>query len=140
MKKALKTEVICAVGDDGVGAMQDVEQQRLEKFRVLAHALEVEALEPRKRDGVLGVVEEKSELAAAGPFGEARRKAMAESVRENAERAQRRVHRIEIFDLVEELALGGGIEFAGPLIPAAGPSGRARGNRDFPWSARARTD
>src|SRR6266446_2130790 len=33
-----------AVGDDGIGAMQDVEEQRLQKLGVPAHTLEVEAL------------------------------------------------------------------------------------------------
>src|SRR5258708_6762485 len=57
-----------AVGEDGIGAMQDVEEQRFQKLRVLAHALEVEALEAGERNRVLGVVEEKSELSATGPF------------------------------------------------------------------------
>ena len=68
MKNALKYGSDLPVGDDFIGAMQDVEQQRLQKFGVLAHALEVEALEARERNRVLGIVEEKSELAAAGPF------------------------------------------------------------------------
>src|SRR5580692_2351940 len=32
------------VGNDGVGPMQDVEEQRFQEFWVLAHVLEVEAL------------------------------------------------------------------------------------------------
>src|SRR5271163_193254 len=95
--------------------MQDVEEQRFQKFRVLAHALEVEALKAGERDGVLGVVEEESELAASGPFGEAACNVVPEGVRQHAQRAQRRVHRIEVFDLVEKFALGGGVEFARPL-------------------------
>src|SRR5260370_18839744 len=59
-----------AVGDDGIDAMQDIEEQRFQKLRVLAHALEVEALEPGERNRVLFGVEEESELAATGPFGE----------------------------------------------------------------------
>src|ERR1700681_4578527 len=51
-------------------SMQNVEKQRFQKFRVLAHALEVEALKAGERDCVLGVVEEESELALSGPFRE----------------------------------------------------------------------
>src|SRR5260370_40566004 len=58
-----------AAGDDLIGAVQDVEQQRFEQFRIAAHLLEIEALETRKRDGVLWVVEEKSELSSTHPFG-----------------------------------------------------------------------
>src|SRR5260370_12184258 len=104
-----------AVGNDGIGAMQDVEEQRLQKLRVLAHALEVEALEAGERSRVLCVGEEKSELAATGPFGEAARNVMPERVCQHAQRAERRVHRIQVFDLVEEFAFCGGVEFAGPL-------------------------
>ena len=103
------------VRDDGVGAMQDVEEQRFQKFRVLAHALEVEALKAGERNRVFGVVEEESELAAAGPFGEAARNVVPQGVRQHAQRAQRRVHRIQVFDLVEEIAFGGRVEFARPL-------------------------
>src|SRR5271170_1761807 len=95
--------------------MQNVEQQRLQEFRVLAHALEVEALKTGERNRVLGVVEEESELAASGPFGEAARYVVAERVRQHAQSAERRVHRIQIFDLVEEVALGGRVELARPL-------------------------
>jgi len=31
-EERLKTEAICRSGDDGIGAMQDVEEQRFEKF------------------------------------------------------------------------------------------------------------
>src|SRR5271170_6498362 len=94
--------------------MQDVEQQRLQKFRVLAHALEVEALKAGERNRVLGVVEEESELAASGPFGEAARYVVPECVRQHAQSAERRVHRIQVFDLVEQVALGGRVEFTRP--------------------------
>src|ERR1700678_1608720 len=60
-----------AVGDDGICSMQDVTERRLEDFMVLAHFLKVEALELRERNGVFGIVEEKSELPAASPFCEA---------------------------------------------------------------------
>src|SRR6202142_3175568 len=92
--------------------MQNVEQQWLQEFRVLAHALEVEALKSGERNRVLGVVEEESELTASGPFGEAARNVVTERIRQHAQRAQRRVYRIQVFDLVEEVALGGRVEIA----------------------------
>src|ERR1700684_2195753 len=95
--------------------MQDIEEQRFQKFWVLAHALEVEALKARERNGVLGVVEGASELAASGSFGEGARNVMPERVRQHAQRAQRRVHRIQVFDLVEEVALGGRVELTRSL-------------------------
>ena len=95
--------------------MQDIEEQRFEKFRVLTHALEVEALKTGERNRVLGVVKEESELAASGPFGEAARNVVTERVGQDAQRAQRRVHRIQVFDLVEDVALGGGVELTRPL-------------------------
>src|SRR5580693_774134 len=95
--------------------MQDVEEQRFQKFRILAHALEVEALKARERNRVLGVVKEESELATSGPFCEAVRNVVPQSVPEHAQRAQRWVHCIQVFDLVEEVALAGRVEFAGPL-------------------------
>ena len=110
-----------AVADDGIGAMQDVEQERLKKLRVPAHALEVEALKARKRNGVFGVVEQESELSAPGPFGEPARKIVAERIGQHAERAQRGIDRVEIFDLVIEIALGRGIELASLLSLASGP-------------------
>ena len=95
--------------------MQDVEEQRFQEFRVLAHALEVEALKARKRNRVLGVVEEKAELAAASPFGEAARNIVPERVRQHAQRAQRRVDGVQVLDLVEEVALGGRIDLGSSL-------------------------
>ena len=105
MKKALKTWADLPVGDDGVRPMQDVEEQRFEKFGVLAHPLKVETLEPGERDRVFRVVEEKSELPAARPFREPVGNPMAERVREDAKRSQRRVNGIEILDLMVEVAL-----------------------------------
>src|SRR5258708_40327567 len=87
--------------------MQDVEEQRFQEFRVLAHALEVEALETRERDRVLGIVEEESELATTGPFGEAAPYGVPERVLQHCYGAQRRVDRIPVFDLLEEGGLGG---------------------------------
>src|SRR5229473_5841258 len=95
--------------------MQDVEEQRLQQFRVLAHALEVETLEARERNSVFGVIEEKSELAAASPLRESARNVVPERVRQHAQRAERRVDRIEVFDLVKEFTLGGRVELAGSL-------------------------
>src|ERR1700724_30611 len=95
--------------------MQDVEQQWFEELRILAHALEVEALETGKRDRVLGVIEEESELAAPSPFAETIGEVMPERVGQHAERAQRRLHFIEIFDLVEQVALRGRVKVASPL-------------------------
>ena len=40
---------------------------------------------------------------------------MPESIRKHAQRAQRRVHLIEVFHLVEEVALGGRVELGRPL-------------------------
>ena len=103
------------IRDDGIGAMQDVEQQRFQKFRILAHALEVKALKSRERNRVLGVVEKKSELASASPLRKAARNVMPERICENAERAQRRIHRVEVFDLVKEIPLSSRVEFTRPL-------------------------
>src|SRR5271156_2284146 len=95
--------------------MQNVEQQRFQKFRVLAHALEVKALKARERNRVLGVVKEESELASASPLRKAARKVMPERICENTERAQRRVHRVEVFDLVKEITLSGRVELTRPV-------------------------
>src|ERR1700675_3638009 len=95
--------------------MQNVDKQRFQEFGVLAHTLEVEALKARERDRILGVVEEESELAASGPFGEAARYVAAERVRQHAQSAESRVHRIQVFDLVEEVAFGSRVELARPL-------------------------
>src|SRR5260370_13676763 len=40
---------------------------------------------------------------------------MAERVRQHAQSAERRVHRIQVFHLVEEIALGGWVELTRPL-------------------------
>src|ERR1700722_1522041 len=114
-KEGLENGANLPVRDDGICAMQDVEEQRLQKFRILAHALEIEALKAGERNRIFGVVEEESELSASGPFGEATRNVVTQRVREHAQRAQCRVHRIQVFDLVEEIALGARIEFARPL-------------------------
>src|SRR6202167_2827 len=102
------------IGDERVRAVQDVEEQRFQKFRILTHALKVEGLEAGKRNGVFGVVEQESELAAASPFGEATGEVMAQGIGEHTQGAQRRVHGIQILDLLEEVALGCWLELAAP--------------------------
>src|SRR6202050_1861094 len=102
------------VRDDRIGAVQDVEEQRFQKFRILTHALKVEGLKAGKRNRVFGVVEQESELAAASPFGEAAGEVMAQGIREHTQGAQRRIHCIQIFDLLEEVALACRVELARP--------------------------
>ena len=104
-----------AVANDGIGAVQKVEQERLKKLRIPAHALEIEGLEAGERNGVLGVVEQESELSAPGPFREPGRQVVAERVGQYAECAQRGIDGVEIFDLVIEIALGRRIKFASLL-------------------------
>lgn len=48
-----KHEAYLGIADQRIGSMQDIEKQRFEQLRVLAHALKIEALEPRKADGAL---------------------------------------------------------------------------------------
>src|SRR5258708_14303284 len=96
----------CLIRDDSVGVMKDVEEQRLENVGVLAHRLKVKTLEFGERDRVLHVVEQKPELPSTGPFRQAVRHALTESVREYAQGAQGRVHGIEVFDLMVEVAFG----------------------------------
>src|SRR3984893_13171229 len=69
-EKCLEYGADLPVANDGVRPMQDVEQERFENFRVLAHFLEVETLETRKGNRVFRIVEEKSELASACPLRE----------------------------------------------------------------------
>src|SRR6267378_3099996 len=95
--------------------MKDVEEQRLQNVGVLAHRLKIEALEFRERDRVFRVVEQKPELPSTGPFRQAIRHAMTQSVREHTQRAQGRVHGIEVFDLMVEIAFRRRVEFAGRL-------------------------
>ena len=115
MKKALKTEEICRSRDDGVRAMQDVEEQRFEKFRVLAHLLEVETLEAGERNRVFGVVEEETELAASRPFGERLGKSMRRAYWRGRRECAARGRRSKDFRSVVEVALGGGVELAGAV-------------------------
>src|SRR5271168_4838222 len=94
--------------------MQHVEKQRLQKFRVAAHLLEVKTLEARERDGVLGVVEQETELAAAHPFRQRVRELPRQRVPEHVERAQRGVKGIQVFDLFVEFAVSSRIELPQP--------------------------
>src|ERR1700719_3421382 len=55
-EKRLEYGTNLPVANDGVRAVQDVEQERFEKFGVLAHFLEVETLETRKGNRVLRIV------------------------------------------------------------------------------------
>jgi len=54
-----------------VRQVEDVEQQRLQDFRVGIHALEVEALEPAECERVLRVVEDESVWTGRGPLAQA---------------------------------------------------------------------
>ena len=105
----------------------------------MSRSLEVKALKARERNRVFGVVEQESELAATRPFGEATRNVVPERVRQHAQRAQRRVHRIQVFDLVEEIALGGRIDLPGPRSLNQHFQ-EERENRGFPWLVAAKTD
>src|ERR1700730_396103 len=95
------------VADNRARAVQDIEEQRLQNIRVLAHLLEIEALKGGKRDGVFWIIEKKSELSAAGPFGEALRQLVRQGVREHAKGPQSRIHGVKILDLVIQLAFYG---------------------------------
>src|SRR5712692_9091531 len=70
-----------------VGAVQDVEEKRLEHLRDFVHALKIEGLEAGEREVVLGVVEESSVLAALHPFLERRSEIAAQDVRQRKEPA-----------------------------------------------------
>ena len=71
--------------------MQNVEEQRFEKFGVLTHPLEVETLELGKGNRVFRVVEEETELTSLRPLREAVGDTMSERVGEDSEEVQGRV-------------------------------------------------
>jgi hypothetical protein len=98
------------VSDHGIGAMEDIEEQRFEKVRVLTHLLKVETLEPRERNRVLRVVEQEPELTSTDPFGEARRKRLGQSVREDPQPSQFRIHGIQVLNLFVNIAIGDRVE------------------------------
>src|SRR5262249_7766653 len=104
-KKGLEDGRDIAIRDDFIRAIENVKKKRFEEFRVAAHLLEVEALKARKGDGVLGVVEEKTELTTAHPFGKGARELARKRVRQHVEGSQRRVERIQIFNLFVQLAV-----------------------------------
>src|ERR1700676_219502 len=91
------------VANDGVRAMQDVEQERFEKFGVLAHFLEVETLETRKGNRVLRIVEKESELTSACPFREPVGNPMSQRICQDAKRSELWVNRIQILDLLVKI-------------------------------------
>src|SRR4051812_2756190 len=92
--------------------MQDVKEERFEEFRVAAHLLEVEALKPRKGNGVVRIVEEKTELPAAHPLRQRIGELAGQSVRQHIEGPQGRIERIQVFNLLVQLAVGSRIKRA----------------------------
>ena len=90
--------------------MQNVEEQRLQNFRILVHVLEVKALEGRKSDGVSGIVEGEPELAATYPLGESFGQHMRQGIGKHFESAQGGVNGVEVFDLLIDLALGARVQ------------------------------
>src|SRR5581483_3990888 len=72
------------IADDGIGAVQDVEEQGFQKLRILPHALKIETLEARKADCVLHVVEQKPELPTLLPLVQASIKITSQGVAERA--------------------------------------------------------
>ena len=57
------------VANGGIGAMQDVEQQRLEDERIVFETLKLEALERADRERVLHVIEDVRHTVHPGPSG-----------------------------------------------------------------------
>src|SRR6202166_251568 len=109
-KKRLEYGTDLPVANDGVRAMQDVEQERFKNFGVLVHFLEVETLETRKGNRVFRIVEEESELAAACPFREPVRNPMSQRVCQNPKRSELWVDRIQILDLLVEIPFLAGFQ------------------------------
>src|SRR3984893_2748776 len=77
-EKRLEYGTDLPVANDGVRAMQNVEQERFENFGVLANFLEVETLETREGNRIFRIVEKQSELAAACPLREPVRNPMSQ--------------------------------------------------------------
>src|SRR3984893_6113219 len=109
-EKRLEYGTDLPVGNDGVRAMQDIEQERFKNFGVLAHFLEVETLETGKRNRVFRIVEEESELAAACPLREPVGNPMSQRVCQNAKRSELWVNRIQILDLLVEIPFLAGFQ------------------------------
>ncbi len=80
----------CAIRDEMIHAMQDVEEQRLKNLRVGVHPLEVEALKLGKTHSVFGIVKEKAELPAFSPFLQSQRQPTWECVGKHSESPQLR--------------------------------------------------
>ncbi len=76
------------VANDRVGAVEDVEEQRLQNLRIFPHALEIEALETRESDVVLGIVEQESELPALFPLVESVVEITAQGVAKRTQRTE----------------------------------------------------
>src|ERR1700690_19690 len=97
--------------DDRIGPMEDVEEQRLQHLRIFPHALEIEALETRETDCVLGIVKKKSELSALLPFVETAVQVATKRIAEGAQGMQGRVvELVEVLSLLVQLPLLCGIE------------------------------
>src|ERR1700691_3718369 len=109
-KKRLEYGTDLPVANDGVRAMQDVEQERFENFGVLAHFLEVETLETRKGNRVFRIVEEKSELAAACPLREPVRNPTPQRICQHPKCSKLWVNRIQILDLLVEIPFLAGFQ------------------------------
>src|ERR1700733_11564941 len=104
-KESLEQRGDLASPDHGVRAVQDVEQQRFEKFGVLAHFLEVKALKARKGNVVFRVIKKEPELPSTGPFREPSCEVMAQRIGEHAQRAQFGIHGVKVLDLMVEVPL-----------------------------------
>src|SRR3984885_2083563 len=109
-EKRLEYGTDLPVANDGVRAMQDIEQERFKNFGVLAHFLKVETLETGKGNRVFRIVEEESELAAACPLREPVGNPMPQRVCQNSKRSELWVNRIQIFDLLVEIPFLAGFQ------------------------------
>src|SRR5580658_7962433 len=109
-EKSLEYGTDLPIANDGVRAMQNVEQERFENFGVLAHFLEVEALEAREGNRVFRIVEEESELAAACPLREPVRNPMSQRVCQHSKRSELWINRIQILDLLVEIPFLAGFQ------------------------------
>src|SRR5713101_2964253 len=86
--------------------MEDVEEQRLQHLRIFPHALEIEALETRETDCVLGIVKEKPKLSALFPFVQTALQVAAKRISQSAQRVKGRVvELVEILSLLVQFPL-----------------------------------
>src|SRR6202050_127554 len=109
-KKRLEDGTDFPVANDGVRAMQDIEQERFENCGVLAHLLKVETLETGKGNRVFRIVEEESELAAACPLREPVRNPLSQRVCQHSKRWELWVNRIQILDLLVKIPFLAGFQ------------------------------